>query len=435
MFSIFRQILLIFLLTFAPIAMMSQVKISIEIENYDDSLYYLLKYKSDKSLIVIDSSTAVKGNKIFKQSSNYPEGIYVLADSKQNPIFELFLGKDQKFTVNVGDLTRNETYIIKGAKETSDYFDIYAKTNYNRLYIKALESEIEHFPDNARKIDSIKLNHNEYLESIKIKDRNSFLRTYIGFNKEIIVPQEYKDNYEQYIIDHYFDDISFRDVRILNTRLLKNKLDDYFNNYMSKQTTDVVLQKIDYIIHQTTSGYRDIPQDLVNHEVRDYILWYLYSKYFDNDIIYTHLSDVYFSKLEINNLTENIRSEIVKRADILRKITIGRIAPTFTYIDDEGKQIDLSEINSKNTILFFYKPDCQKCIREKRILGLIKKRQKNLTILHINISEENYSNVSQDIAVQYDIKTTPTIYILDKDKRITAKNIKAEEIEFHIIKK
>jgi thiol-disulfide isomerase/thioredoxin len=435
MFSIFRQILLIFLLTFAPIAMMSQVKIRVEIENYDDSLYYLLKYKSDKSLIVIDSSTVVKGNKTFKQSSNYPEGIYVLADSKQNPIFELFLGKDQKFTVNVGDLTRNETYIIKGAKETSDYFDIYAKTNFNRLCIKALESEIVHFHDNARKIDSIKLNHNEYLESIKIKDKDSFIRTYIGFNKEIIVPQEYKDNYEQYIIDHYFDDISFRDVRILNTRLLKNKLDDYFNNYMSKQNTDVVLQKIDYIIYKTTSGYRDIPQDIVNHEVRDYILWYLYSKYFDNDIIYTHLSDVYFSKLEINNLTENIRNEIVKRADILRKITIGRIAPTFTYIDDEGKQIDLSEINSKNTVLFFYKPDCQKCIRDKRILGLIKKRQKNLTILHINISEENYSNVSQDIAVQYDIKTTPTIYILDKDKRITAKNIKAEEIEFHIIKR
>ena len=433
--SIFFKILCIFLLTFLQINLFSQVNINIKIEDIDDTTLYLLKYKSDKSLIVIDSSTVVKGNKIFKQSSNYPEGIYVLADSKQNPIFELFLGKDQKFTVNVGDLTRNETYIIKGAKETSDYFDIYAKTNYNRLYIKALESEIEHFPDNTRKIDSIKLNHNEYLESIKIKDRNSFLRTYIGFNKEIIVPQEYKDNSEQYIIDHYFDDISFRDIRILNTRLLKNKLDDYFNNYMSKQTTDVVLQKIDYIIYQTTSGYRDIPQDLLNHEVRDYILWYLYSKYFDNDIIYTHLSDVYFSKLEINNLTENIRSEIVKRADILRKITIGRLAPTFSYIDDNDNHIDLDKINGKNIVLFFYKPDCQKCIREKRILGLIKKRQKDLTILHINISEENYSNVRQDIAIQYDIKTTPTIYVLDKDKRIIAKNIKAEEIEFHIIKK
>ena len=423
MISIFRRILLIFLLTFAPIAMMSQVKIRVEIDGYQDSIFFLLKYKSDKSLIVIDSSTISNEEKVFKASNNYPEGIYVLADSKQNPLFEMLIGKDQKFSVKVGDLMRNDTYIIKGSKETAAYFDIYNRTNYNKLYIKALESEIEYFPDNARKIDSIKLNHNKYLESIKIKDKNSFLSTYIDFNKEIIVPQEYKNKSEQYIIDHYFDDIIFSDVRILNTRLLKNKLDDYFNNYMSKQSTDVILQKIDYLLDQTTA------------DVRDYVLWYLYSKYFDNDLIYIHLSDVYFSKLTITNLTENIRSEIVKRADVLRKITIGHLAPTFTYIDDDGNKIDLSEIDSKNTVLFFYKPDCQKCIREKRILGLIKNRQENLTILYINISEENYSNVSQDIAVQYDIKTTPTIYILDKGKRIIAKNIKAEDIEFHLIKR
>ena len=433
--SIFRRILLIFLLTFAPIAMMSQVKIRVEIENLEDSLFYLLKYKSDKTYTIIDTTLVPNQKKVFKNKTNYPEGVYLLADSKQNPIFEILLGKDQKFSIMIGDLMRNDTYIIKGSKETSDYFDIYAKTNYNKLYIKALESEIEYFPDNARKIDSIKLNLNEYLESIKIKDRNSFLKTYIGYNKEFIVPQEYKNKSEQYIIDHYFDDKSLSDVRILNTRLLKNKLDDYFNNYLSKQSTNVILQKIDYLINRTTAGYRDIPQNLLDHNVRDYILWYLYSKYFDNDLIYIHLSDVYFSKLEINNLTENIRNEIVKRADILREITIGHLAPTFTYIDDEGNQIDLSEIDSKNTILFFYKPDCQKCIREKRILGLLKNRQKDLTILYINISEENYHNVSQNIAVQYDIKTTPTIYILDKDKRIIAKNIKAEDIEFHLIKR
>ena len=433
--SIFRRILLIILLTFVHTSLVSQVKIRIEIENIEDSVFYLLKYKSDKTFIVIDTSSYSSDYKTFTKEVNYDEGIYILSDNNLNPLFEILLGKDQKFSITVGDLMKNDTYFIKGSKETSAYFDIYNRTNYNRLYIKALESEIEYFPDNARKIDSIKLNHNKYLESIKIKDRNSFLRTYIGYNKEIIVPQEYKNKSEQYIIDHYFDDMSLSDVRILNTRLLKNKLDDYFNNYLSKQSTDVILQKIDYLINRTTAGYRDIPQDLIDHNVRDYILWYLYSKYFDNDIIYTHLSDVYFSKLEINNLTENIRKEIVKRADILRKITIGRLAPTFTYINDEGKQIDLSEIDSKNTILFFHKPDCQKCIREKRILGLVKNRQKDLTILHINISEENYHNVSQDIAVQYDIKTTPTIYILDKDKRIIAKNIKAEEIEFHLIKR
>ena len=408
MISIFRRILLIFLLTFAPIAMMSQVKIRIEIENFEDSIFYLLKYKSDKSLAVIDASTISYKEKIFKATDNYPEGIYILADSKQNPLFEMLIGKDQKFSIKISDLMRNDTYIIKGSKETSAYFDIYNQTNYNQLYIKALESEIEYYPNNEAKIDSLKKNLLSYQESKMLKDENAFLNTYIKF-----------------IQDTDIKELPLCDLRILNSRLLKNKMDHYFDLILMSETDEYICERIDDLISRTNDC----------HEVRDYILWYLYSRYFNNDIIYTHLSDVYFSKLEINNLTENIRCEIVKRADILRKITIGRIAPTFTYIDDEGKQIDLSEIDSKNTILFFYKPDCQKCIRDKRILGLIKKRQKNLTILHINISEENYSNVSQNIAVQYDIKTTPTIYILDKDKRITAKNIKAEEIEFHIIKR
>lgn len=432
---IINVILFMILLTIVPFNLKSQVEINVDIKNYDDDTFYLMKYVSDKTLAVIDTCYLNAKKNTFVNEANYDEGIYIVSNSKQHPIFEILLGKDQKFTIQIEELMDLNTYKIKGSKETSDYFKLYARTFYDKLYIKALESEIEYFPDNARKIDSIKLNHNEYLESIKIKDRNSFLKTYIGYNKEIIVPQEYKNKSEQYIIDHYFDDKSLRDVRILNTRLLKNKLDDYFNNYLSKQSTNVILQKIDYLINQTTAGYRDIPQNLLDHNVRDYILWYLYSKYFDNDIIYTHLSDIYFSKLEINNLTENIRKEIVKRADILREITIGRLAPTFTYIDDEGKQIDLSEIDSRNTILFFYKPDCQRCIRDKRILEKIKNNCKDLSVLYINISEDNYHNVSQDIAVQYDIKTTPTIYILDKDKRIIAKNIKAEDIEFHLIKR
>ena len=408
MISIFRRILLIFLLTFAPIAMMSQVKIRIEIENFEDSIFYLLKYKSDKSLAVIDASTISYKEKIFKATDKYPEGIYILADSKQNPLFEMLIGKDQKFSIKISDLMRNDTYIIKGSKETSAYFDIYNQTNYNQLYIKALESEIEYYPNNEAKIDSLKKNLLSYQESKMLKDKNSFLNTYIKF-----------------IQDTDIKELPLCDLRILNSRLLKNKMDHYFDLILMSETDEYICERIDDLISRTNDC----------HEVRDYILWYLYSRYFNNDIIYIHLSDFYFSKLEINNLTQNIRNEIGKRADVLRKITIGNYSPIFTYIDDEGNQIDLSKIDSENTILFFYKPDCQKCIREKRILGLIKNRQENLTILYINISEENYSKVSQDIAVQYDITTTPSIYILDKEKRIIAKNIKAEDIEFHLIKR
>ena len=410
--SVFFKISCIFFLTILHFNLVSQVKIDVKIDDINDTILYLMKYKSDKTQSIIDYSSISSAKKTFKNPQNYDEGIYVLTDSKQNPLFEMLIGKDQKFSLHVEDMMDLNTYKIKGSKETSDYFKVYSKTIHDKLYIKALESEMEYFPDNARKIDSIKRELYDYQESMLSKDKSSFLNTYIRF-------------IEDSEADHYFENLPLCDTRILNSRLLKNKLDDYFDNHMANQNADVICKNIDNLISKTNDC----------HEVRDYILWYLYSRYFNNDLIYIHLSDNYFSKLEINNLTQNIKNEIIKRSDVLRKITIGSVSPTFSYTDDEGDKIDLSEINAENLVLFFYKPDCQKCIRDKRILGLIKNKQKDLTILYINISEDNYSNVSQDIINQYDITTTPTIYVLDKNKRIIAKNIKAEEIEFHIIKR
>ena len=65
---------------------------------------------------------------------------------------------------------------------------------------------------------------------------------------------------------------------------------------------------------------------------------------------------------------------------------------------------------------------------------MVQKRRKDIEILHIDISEEN-NKISQDIINQYDVTTTPMIYLLDDKKDIIAKRIKAEEIEFHIIKR
>ena len=410
--GILVKFFIIVLLTFAPFASFSQAKIRVNIENHIDSIYYLIKYTSDKSHCVIDTSSLSSGYKIFSNKTDYDEGIYVIADSKQNPLFEILIGKDQKFSIHVEELMDLKSYEVKGSKETESYFKVYSRTFYDRLHIKALESELKYHPENIRKIDSIKNELYKYQELMLRKDDESFLNTYIKFTE-----------------DRPICDLPLCDERILNSRLLKNKLDKYFDNSSTTQTPEFICNKIDEFVLSTDEC----------QEIRDYILWYLYSKYFnpektENELVYIHLVDEYFSKLEIENLTENIRKEIIRRADVLRKITIGQVAPSFQYIDENGDMIDLDDIRSKFTVLFFYKPDCQKCIRDKRILGLVKKRINNIEILHIDISEENNST-SQDIIDKYDIMTTPTIYLLNEKKEIIAKHIKAERIEFHIIKR
>ena len=410
--GILVKFFIIVLLTFAPFASFSQAKIRVNIENHIDSIYYLIKYTSDKSHYVIDTSSLSSGYKIFSNKTDYNEGIYVIADSKQNPLFEILIGKDQKFSIHVEELMELKSYEVKGSKETESYFKVYSRTFYDRLHIKALESELKYHPENIRKIDSIKNELYKYQESMLRKDNDSFLNTYIKFTE-----------------DRPICDLPLCDERILNSRLLKNKLDKYFDNSSTTQTPELICNKIDEFVLSTNDC----------QETRDYILWYLYSKYFnpektENELVYIHLVDEFFSKLEIENLTENIRKEIIRRADVLRNITIGQVAPSFQYIDENGDMVDLDDIRSKFTVLFFYKPDCQKCIRDKRILGLVKKRINDIEILHIDISEENNSR-SQDIIDKYDIMTTPTIYLLNEKKEIIAKHIKAERIEFHIIKR
>lgn len=404
------------------------MRIEIDIENQYDSVYYLLKYKSDKTQITIDSACLKNGKNIFENPKKINEGIYVIADNNKQALFEILIGKDQRFSVDIKELMDFNTYKIKGCKETSLYFDIYVETIHNNLYIKALESEIEYNPNNIYKIDSIKAKLYEYQESMFLRDKDSFLNTYIKFIEKVQVPENYDNDYE-YIAEHYFDGLPLCDRRILNSRLLKNKLDDYFNNYVSKSTSDFICEKIDLIISKVSDC----------KDVRDYILWNLYSRFFKpenigHELVFVHLVDNYFSHLEIDNLTESIRTEIIKRAEILRNIAIGQVAPPLSYVNENNETIDLYDIKSKYTVLFFYKPDCQRCMRDKRVLNMVHKRRKDIEILHIDISEEN-NKISQDIINQYDVTTTPMIYLLDDKKDIIAKQIKAEEIEFHIIKR
>ena len=419
--SVFSIFFVIFFLTF-PSSAMSQMKIKVDVENQKDSVFYLIRYKNDKTHIVVDTSY----RNIFYNSENIPEGIYVISDNKQQPLFEILIGKDQKFSVTVDDLMDLNSYKVKGCKETSSYFDVYSRTIYNDLYIKALESEMKYNSNNKTKIDSLEKSLYEYQESMLSKDNNSFLNTYIKFIEKIVVPQDIK-HVEEYIIEHYFDKVPLCDLRILNSRLLKNKLDVYFNNYMELKNPDFITQKIDDLIIRINDC----------QEVRDYVLWYLYSRYFNSgnandEIVYIHLADNYFSRLDIENLSQNIREWIVERADVLRNITIGNPVPTLLFDDDEGNEIDLYDLDSEYIVLFFYKPECQRCVRDKRILGLVEKRRKDIKAIRIDISdEEKY----KDIVNTYNISATPEIYIIDRNKSIIAKGISPERIEFYTTKK
>ena len=129
--------------------------------------------------------------------------------------------------------------------------------------------------------------------------------------------------------------------------------------------------------------------------------------------------------------TERLPAEVGDRTTLtLQKMLDLKLLVPFT--DKNGDNISLEDIKSENVVIIFHKTDCVLCQKAMRILSLIKKRNKNIEIIDINITDET-SN--KDIIHRYNLTNVPSIFVLDKDRRIICKNIKAEEVEFYLKRK
>lgn len=394
-----RYILLVFT-TLIPALLFSQVDIKISIENQQDSIYYLYKYIGDKTAI---ADTAFFENGIIRIAgkNKLPEGIYLLTNENKIPLTEILIGKKQKFTLKINDLNDLSSFEAKGAKETEIYFKLMDKIKRTELNITALENETEYYPENDNKIDSLKRDLAKFEESLKINKKNAFINIFINSLK-------------RRSLENYWDDFALNDKRILTYPLIYNKLETYFDCIAID--SDTINSAIDYLIGRTEGCV----------EVRDYLIWYFYGKYYSPkymnlDDVYIHLAKEYFAKLEMENVSKGVADLIVERANYLENLKLGAKIPEIG---------NLYSIESQYIALIFYDKTCKKCAQEGRILESLSKKYPEMKIFPVEVHSSNQKN----LFAMYDIQTTPLIYILDNQKNIIAKRIKAEQVEQFINK-
>ena len=121
-------------------------------------------------------------------------------------------------------------------------------------------------------------------------------------------------------------------------------------------------------------------------------------------------------------------------------------AADFSYIDAKGRLHSLYETRSEYTLLLFSNPGCPAC---REIIGMLKsspiinsmEQQGRLALLSIYIDEDVsawYQGLSdypedwitgynQDQSIRdnlvYDVRAIPSLYLLDRDKKVIFKDI------------
>ena len=215
---------------------------------------------------------------------------------------------------------------------------------------------------------------------------------------------------------HFWDGIEAFDGPTDENPVLAAQLAFYFDK-MVAPLPDSITNEIDRLVEKTS----------FNTDLRDFILWHLLEKYrhpeyMSQDQVFVWLYDHYFSKLEIKDLNTANLALIRDKAETFRRLAIFNLAPNFAINDS----VDLHSVESEYSVLFFYDHDCDVCHQEMQELDSVCVVHPEITVLAIDM---NTDDIRVDALYDlYDIETTPLIYVLDRDKRIMAKKIRARQI-------
>ena len=214
----------------------------------------------------------------------------------------------------------------------------------------------------------------------------------------------------------FWDGIEAFDGPTDQNPVLASQLDFYFDKLVAP-LPDSITMEIDRLAVRTS----------FNTNLRDFILWHLLEKYrhpeyMSQDQVFVYLYDQYFSQLEIKDLNEANLAMIREKAERLRRLALFNLAPNFQLNDSS----DIQSVESEFTVLFFHDHDCEVCQQEMRDLDSVVVQHPEIRRVAIDLNTNDVRvNKLYDL---YDIETTPLIYVLDRDKRIIAKKIRAKQI-------
>lgn len=458
-----------FLILFAfTIAEAQGYKVTLNAPQYKSGLAYLTYYYG-KNMNVQDSAIVnSKGVAVFEGKDKILPGVYSIVLPGKTKLFDLLIAKKQIINISVPDTADIlNTVAITGAEENG-LFQQYQK--YASSKGRLLQSEMQAYKTSTTKEDSSAhekkyrdLNDelNIYRDNI-IKDHpESMLATLLISMKPVPVlysdPKTHEDSVAnfQFYKKHYWDGITFMDDRIIRTPFFLPKLEQYYRNVVPP-VPDSIINESDYMLLLARSS-PEMYKFLLNWLTDEYI----YPKYMGQDAVFVHLFEKYHSKGVSSWLNEKQMKTISDRAYMLMANLIGEQAANLEMVDSSGKNVPLYNINSNYIVVCFWDPTCGHCQKQvPRLDSIYNAKWKNEGVKMYGVLTETkdldlwkkfikdkslggwinvYETDAQRKIIQdskqasykqlYDVIQTPTLYLLDKDKKIIAKKLTLEQMD------
>jgi thiol-disulfide isomerase/thioredoxin len=394
----------------------------------------------NKQLVVDTIALNNEAKGFYSSKKRMETGIYIVLFPNQKYV-ELLINDEQFFTVNSDTTNLFGNLTIEGAEETELYRQYLALiTDYENL----LKLNKVNKSDSSSLQASQKAIHS-FTSKIITEKPESFIAACLRMKQDVEMPQNATVKIDKnlflqkyhYIKDHYFDNVNFADNRLLRTRIISDKLSFYFNVFI-RQDADSICHSMDIILKRVAN----------NDEAYKFVLNFLNVNYRNaktatQEKVLIYLADNYYLHGKAPWADPQFIKVLNEKVETLRPLLVGQKAPNLELQTPDGKAISLYSIDAEYIIVYFWSPDCGHCKTETPKLEELYKRFKwkdvKVLAVYVHVDTEIWKKYIQDNNLDfihafdpflksnfpklYSVDVTPKLYILDKDKKIVAKNI------------
>ena len=415
---------------------------------------YLGGHYGDHDYIYDTAKVDDKGNFQFSGDKDLDGGVYFIISADKKKLFEFIIDKEQKFSIMADTTDYIKTMKVVGSEENSLFYDFqrYAMKAHEKL--DSLANIVKNGPDKegARKqLDTLNARGKRYRNDFVAKHADMFMAKVLNAVEEPVVPpapilsngRPDSTFAFKYYKAHFFDNVDFSDPRLIHTPVLFPKIKEYLTR-LTIPDPDSIINAADYLIQKAGSD-----KDMLKFLVQYIIYTYENSEIMGMDAVFVHMAKKYYTPELAFWVSASQLERVKERADQLDPILIGKKAIPIVLPDTNNVMQALDSVKAEYTVLYFWDYDCSHCQKETPVLikwyDSIKAEGIEVYAVQTNSGVDKWKeyikkhkldwmNVMDiyhtgNFRHDYDVVTTPMIYLLDENKKIIAKKINAEDLD------
>lgn len=445
-----RTFLLPFFISFT--ALFAQV-INVRIHDSNVRKAYLYALQGEKTFL-IDSIKAVSDSSLAYNANQTktPIGFYRMSFG-DNKFFDfVFDGHNVQLETHWNELMESMRVINSESNKLFYSFlklnqQYKTKTTLLQLILFRFPKDDPYYIQTFKGLQELQNNYVQFVNVTSQNNRNSFIARYIRSAQLPVVDLSIPQNKEiEYLQSHALDYVNFQDASLIHSDLFTNKTIEYLYYYRNPELSKELLET-EFVKAVDTLLNKAKGNQLVYQQVTEYLIDGFKKFGFDNVLDYIVKNYVIKDDLCLDAETEGMIHRRIEQAKLFK---IGVSVPNIVLPDSSGKEIDLYKLNGNKILIIFYAswcPHCQDLMPKLKEL-YNSKQDRNFEVVAVSLdtgrkewtkfirsSCADWLNVSDlkswegTASNDYFLYATPTMFLLDRDKKLIAIPLTFEEVK------